>query len=100
MDNVREPYRWPESGSGVGLGRLDINGVEWWACDPYPTWYRWDGDSLYTDPAEWMLYDRRMAVRAALIEVEKAEKQLSIAQGRMQIAQEAWDSVNEEVNHG
>lgn len=34
-------------------GRLDVNGVEWWACDPYPTWYRWDGGYLYTNPAAW-----------------------------------------------
>lgn len=34
-------------------GRLDVNGVEWWACDPYPTWYRWEGDHLYTNPAAW-----------------------------------------------
>ena len=26
----------PESGQG----RYDVNGVEWFACDPYPTWYR------------------------------------------------------------
>lgn len=29
-------------------GRLDINGVEWHACDPYPTWYRWENGELYT----------------------------------------------------
>jgi len=22
--------------------RLDVNGVEWFACDPYPTWFRWE----------------------------------------------------------
>lgn len=21
--------------------RLDKDGTEWYACDPYPTWYRW-----------------------------------------------------------
>ena len=25
-------------------GRKDINGVEWWATDPYPLWYRRDED--------------------------------------------------------
>ena len=35
-------------------GRLDINGVEWFACDPYPTWFRWDeNDVLHTNPAKW-----------------------------------------------
>lgn len=35
-------------------GRLDVNGVEWWACDPYPTWYYWDEDGvLHTNPAAW-----------------------------------------------
>jgi len=27
-------------------GRLDKDGVEWWACDPYPTWFRYEGDRL------------------------------------------------------
>lgn len=31
-----------------GEGRLDSNGVRWWACDPYPTWYRWENGTLYT----------------------------------------------------
>lgn len=26
--------------TGGKPGRVDVNGVEWWACDPYPTWYR------------------------------------------------------------
>jgi hypothetical protein len=37
-------------------GRLDINGVEWWACDPYPTWYRYVGEwgfDLRLIPAAW-----------------------------------------------
>lgn len=34
-------------------GRVDVNGVEWWACDPYPTWFRWEGDTLYTNPARF-----------------------------------------------
>ena len=29
-------------------GRKDIDGVEWWACDPYPTWYRWENGELFT----------------------------------------------------
>lgn len=105
QEDVREPYRWPETGSGIGLGRLDVNGVEWWACDPYPTWYRWEDGELYTrwydveTPAEWMQKDRRMAVWVALLQVEAAKKKLSKAQERMQIAQEALDSLNEEADH-
>ena len=26
-------------------GRMDVDGVEWWACSPYPTWYRWTEDN-------------------------------------------------------
>jgi hypothetical protein len=32
-------------------GRLDINGQEWWACDPYPTWFRWEGEKLLHGPS-------------------------------------------------
>lgn len=46
---MNESYRWEP---GVP-GRLDVNGVEWWACDPYPTWYRWDDGELLLDHAEW-----------------------------------------------
>lgn len=35
-----QPYRHP------GPGRFDKDGVEWFACDPYPTWFRWEGDQL------------------------------------------------------
>lgn len=51
MDDFRakgRPYNDPEQ-----PGRLDVNGVEWWACDPYPTWYRWENGELFRDPAEW-----------------------------------------------
>lgn len=35
-------------------GRLDVNGVEWFACDPYPTWFRWDESGvLHRNPARW-----------------------------------------------
>lgn len=27
-----------------GQGRLDKQGIEWYACDPYPYWYRYDED--------------------------------------------------------
>lgn len=47
------PYTDPEK-----PGRLDTNGDEWYACDPYPTWFRWDDMStfsgrLHTNPARW-----------------------------------------------
>jgi hypothetical protein len=29
-----------------GKGRVDVHGLEWFACDPYPHWYRWDRGSL------------------------------------------------------
>jgi len=32
-------------------GRLDRDGVQWWACDPYPCWFRWpDGGELVEAP--------------------------------------------------
>lgn len=46
-DNER-PYTNPNK-----PGRLDVNGVEWYACDPYPTWFRWEDGQLYTYPARW-----------------------------------------------
>ncbi len=27
-------------------GRIDVNGVEWFACDPYPTFYRRENGEL------------------------------------------------------
>lgn len=32
----------------TGVGRMDVEGVEWFACDPYPTWYRWENGKLRT----------------------------------------------------
>ena len=26
--------------------RIDVEGVAWFACDPYPLWYRWEGERL------------------------------------------------------
>lgn len=40
------PRRWT-AGHPDG-GRVDVNGVEWFACDPYPTWYRWEDGKLFT----------------------------------------------------
>jgi hypothetical protein len=40
----------------TSTGRVDVYGNEWFACDPYPTWYRWVGGILFTEeyPIEWM----------------------------------------------
>ena len=32
--DVNRPYVYPNE------PREDIDGVKWYACDPYPTWYR------------------------------------------------------------
>lgn len=40
-------------------GRLDVNGVEWWATDPYPHWYRMVDNEILTsyehdtNPDKW-----------------------------------------------
>jgi hypothetical protein len=88
IENTKEPYR-----SGEGPGRLDVDGVEWWACDPYPTWFRWEDGELFTNPAEWMHKDRRMALRVAFIEAERAEIILTQALKRAQIALTALEEV-------
>lgn len=86
-----QPYRDPKQ-----PGRLDVNGVEWWACDPYPTWFRWEegADEPRVDHAKWMPADRRMALRDAQIEVEKVEKVLAKAQERVRIARAELEQDN------
>lgn len=88
IENIKEPYR-----SGEGPGRLDVDGVEWWACDPYPTWYRWEegANEPRVDHADWMPKDRKMAVRSAIIEAEKATRLLDKAMERVVIAQTILD---------
>lgn len=44
--------------SAAGGGRLDVNGVEWFCCDPWPTWYRRGPNERVIlrsteDPAPW-----------------------------------------------
>ena len=39
------PRRWTAE---TGVGRVDRDGVEWFACDPYPTWYRRENGKLRT----------------------------------------------------
>lgn len=39
------PRKWT---SETGQPRLDKDGVGWYACDPYPTWYRWENGKLIT----------------------------------------------------
>lgn len=29
-------------------GRKDVEGVVWFACDPYPSWYRYENGDLIT----------------------------------------------------
>jgi hypothetical protein len=36
-----EPRPWTME---TGAGRVDADGVEWFTCDPYPTWYRYDAN--------------------------------------------------------
>lgn len=43
-----QPYRDADQ-----PGRRDVNGVEWWASDPYPTWFRYEDGELRTDPARF-----------------------------------------------
>lgn len=31
-------------------GRLDRAGRQWWACDPYPHWFRWSDGALIVRP--------------------------------------------------
>ena len=50
-DDGTEPRPYTEE---TGKGRLDKDGVEWFACDPYPTWYRRVGKRLITRSVpEW-----------------------------------------------
>lgn len=46
------PRKWTLE---TGLPRLDKDGVGWYACDPYPTWYRWEDGTLIieTRTIEW-----------------------------------------------
>lgn len=41
-----DPRRWTYSHPNGG--RTDVDGTIWFACDPYPTWYRWEEGELYT----------------------------------------------------
>lgn len=53
-----EPRRWTAE---TGEGRLDVDGVEWFACDPYPCWYRWEGDDLVTPNGRLRFADHQVA---------------------------------------
>lgn len=53
----RRMYQWP------GPGKVDNGGIEWFACDPYITWFRWEDGELYTDsPPEVELTDEEREV--------------------------------------
>ena len=38
---AQQPLSNRAFGDRAGPGRLDRDGVEWWACDPYPCWFYW-----------------------------------------------------------
>lgn len=46
---VTEDRQW---GDPTKPGRVDRDGIEWWACDPYPTWYRWEDGKLHLRGAQ------------------------------------------------
>lgn len=62
MSELSNEERWRSGGEG----RLDADGLRWWACDPYPTWYRYDGLILRTrgdqNGATWVDYDESIDV--------------------------------------
>lgn len=63
-------------------GRMDVNGEEWWACDPYPTWYRWaEGDVVHGPSGQW-------ADKPNVTSVEWVEKQLRDAEAGL--AHQQW----------
>lgn len=49
IEHVRDDSRRWIKGHPDGP-RRDVDGVEWWACDPYPTWYRADRTATTSSP--------------------------------------------------
>lgn len=56
-----QPYNDPHK-----PGRLDANGIEWWTCDPYPTWYRRVDGKLSRDSPNWSADEGNGPATAAL----------------------------------
>jgi hypothetical protein len=86
-------YRYPNP------GRRDVNGVEWHACGPYPTWFRWDEFGLLrTDHAAWAdelqtkvhKHSDRSPYRIELFAHEQAMTMLTITDGMTEEEIGAW----------
>lgn len=95
MSNRYQPYR-------VGTpGRLDVAGVEWWACDPYPTWYRYEGttlirrDELRGSPM-WADTEDQEKKDALYLKLLGARERLCSAQ--MLVPQEHKDEIEQAIN--
>jgi hypothetical protein len=76
------PYEPHRSGTP---GRFDVAGVEWWACDPYPTWYRYEGDTLIErgwnrDALPWADAKEREKADKLYLSLLGARERLCIAQ--------------------
>jgi hypothetical protein len=87
-------------------GRLDVNGVEWWACDPYPTWYRWENGEVRTNHAAFVdseagrkirtdQADANDAVQRAIIPLFEGEDPGALVRtvGWLHVAQAALDGL-------
>lgn len=84
---LREPRRW--TWNHPDGGRFDVNGVQWFACDPYPTWYRWEDGELIRRGRDGDWADERPArpkptgIGSLVTELRDALEQLDAApQGR------------------
>lgn len=85
--SIYDVYRWENDSTP---GRMDVNGVEWWACDPMPTWYRWDEEGeLHTYPAAWVADDPHTELGKALEEERKARTVLANAMDRVSRARDS-----------
>lgn len=67
-------------------GRMDVDGVSWWACDPYPTWYRWakgrelirrdweDAPPFMDEVTEEMLQKQEAKALKSLVQVKRVRE--------------------------
>lgn len=85
---VFRPYEDPDK-----PGRKDVNGVEWWACDPYPTWFRWEGGELFTNHARFPS-DPQIELEKAIKAEQVAKEALAIARQRVEVARAALAEVS------
>lgn len=56
-----QPY-----GPGWPSGRMCLRGYEWFACDPYPTWFRWEDDKLIFPPSSHHWADETLKGKPAI----------------------------------